>query len=101
MVLLFGIGLKLADSLSLVVSFPTMLIGFALHSQGTSFASLRRNWAFAILITVGSIGDAFVGGQLAGTVSSAVLLPVLAAILVISPVKVWPHGRRPRPRSVR
>ena len=77
-----------------------MLTGLARDSQGSSFAGLRRNRAFVVLMTVGSIGDAFAGGQLVGTVSSAVLLPVRAAILVISPVKVWPHGRRPRPHSV-
>jgi uncharacterized membrane protein YfcA len=33
----------------------------------------------------------FVGGLLLGLVPKAVLLPLLAAILVISAVKVWRH----------
>ncbi|ASW03730.1 MULTISPECIES: sulfite exporter TauE/SafE family protein [Burkholderiaceae] len=92
LVLLFGIDIKLAGSLSLVVSLPTMLTGFARYSQDSSFAVLRKNRAFVLLMSVGSIGGAFVGGQLVGIVSSAVLLPVLAAILVISSVKVWQHS---------
>lgn len=92
LVLLFGIDIKLAGSLSLVVSLPTMLTGFARYSQDRTFAVLRRNWGFVLLMAAGSIGGAFVGGQLVGVVPSAVLLPVLAAILVISSIKVWQHG---------
>ncbi|WP_242539795.1 TSUP family transporter [Trinickia mobilis] len=92
LVLLFGIDIKLAGSLSLVVSLPTMLTGFARYSQDSSFAVLRRHWAFVLLMAAGSIGGAFVGGRLVGITSSAVLLPVLAAILVISSIKVWQHG---------
>jgi uncharacterized membrane protein YfcA len=43
-------------------------------------------------MAAGSIGGAFVGGQLVGIISSDVLLPVLAAILVISSIKVWQHA---------
>ncbi|AZQ49627.1 sulfite exporter TauE/SafE family protein [Burkholderia cenocepacia] len=92
LVLLFGIDIKLAGSLSLVVSLPTMLIGFARYSQDSSFAVLRKNRQFVIFMAVGSIVGAFIGGQLVGIVPSAVLLPVLAAILLISSVKVWRHG---------
>jgi uncharacterized membrane protein YfcA len=40
----------------------------------------------------GSIAGAFVGGLLLGIVPDAILLPALAAILLISAVKVWRHG---------
>jgi len=43
-------------------------------------------------MAVGSIVGAFVGGQLLGIVPSAVLLPILAAILVVSAVEVWRHA---------
>lgn len=92
LVLLFGIDIKLAGSLSLAVSLPTMLTGFARYSQDRSFAVLGQNRAFVVLMAAGSIGGAFVGSQLVGIVASAVLLPVLAAILVTSAVKVWQHG---------
>ena len=42
-------------------------------------------------MAVGSIVGTFIGGLLIGIVPSAVLLPLLAAILVISAVKVWQH----------
>ncbi|MBK5091461.1 sulfite exporter TauE/SafE family protein [Burkholderia sp. R-69927] len=91
-VLLFGIDIKLAGSLSLAVSLPTMLTGFARYSQDSSFAVLHRNRTFVLLMAAGSIIGAFVGGQLVGAVPSTLLLPALALILVISSVKVWRHG---------
>ncbi len=37
----------------------------------------------------GSVAGAFVGGRLLGLVPDAVLLPLLAAILLVSAAKVW------------
>jgi uncharacterized membrane protein YfcA len=42
LVLLFGIDIKLADSLSLAVSLPTMIVGFARYSRNRSFAVRQR-----------------------------------------------------------
>jgi uncharacterized membrane protein YfcA len=91
LVLLFGLDIKLAGSLSLTVSLPTMLTGFARYSQDRSFSVLRKNWTFAVLMAGGSIVGAFIGARLVGIVSSAFLLPILSAILVISAIKVWQH----------
>jgi uncharacterized protein len=43
LVLLFGCDIKLAGSLSLAVSLPTMLIGFTRYSRDQSFSVLSRN----------------------------------------------------------
>jgi uncharacterized protein len=91
LVLLFGADIKLAGSLSLAVSLPTMLVGFARYSRDQSFQVLRQNWSFLVVMAVGSIFGTFLGGRLLGLVPTAVLLPLLAAILVISAVKIWRH----------
>jgi len=91
LVLLFGASIKLAGSLSLAVSLPTMLVGFARYSRDRSFSVVRDNAIFMIVMAVGSIAGAAVGGKLLGIVPDAVLLPVLAAILLVSAVKVWRH----------
>jgi uncharacterized membrane protein YfcA len=91
LVLLFGVDVKLAGSLSLAVSLPTMLVGFARYSQDSSFSVLGRNRTFFLVMAAGSIVGAFIGGQLLGIVPSGVLLPLLTAILLISAVKVWRH----------
>ena len=43
LVLLFGVDIKLAGSLSLAVSLPTMLVGFARYSRDRSFAVLAKH----------------------------------------------------------
>jgi uncharacterized membrane protein YfcA len=43
------------------------------------------------VIAAGSIVGTFIGGRLLGFVPTYILLPLLAAVLVISAVKVWRH----------
>lgn len=92
LVLLFGLDVKLAGSLSLAVSLPTMVVAFTRYSQDRSFVVLGQNRVFVLVMAVGSIMGAFIGGQLLGIVPSAVLLPLLAGILLLSAAKVWRHG---------
>lgn len=91
LVLVFGADIKLAGSLSLAVSLPTMLVGFARYSQDQSFAVLKRNRAFLLVMAVGSIIGTFIGGMLLGIVPSGILIPALAGILLLSAIKVWRH----------
>jgi uncharacterized protein len=91
LVLLFGVEIKLAGSLSLAVSLPTMLVGFARYSRDQSFSVLARHRAFLILMAAGSIAGAFIGAYLLGFTSGAVLYPLLAVVLVLSALKVWWH----------
>lgn len=91
LVLLFGVNIKLAGSLSLAVSLPTMIVGFTRYSQDSSFAVLGRNKRFVLVMAAGSIVGSFIGGRLLGLVPTSILLPLLAVILLISSVKVWRH----------
>jgi hypothetical protein len=43
-------------------------------------------------MAAGSVAGTFAGGLLLGIVPSAILLPALAAILLVSAVKVWRHA---------
>ena len=58
-----------------------------LHAERTD----EHRGRFVLAMAAGSILGAALGGQLLGVVPSEVLLPVLAAILLISAVKVWRH----------
>jgi uncharacterized membrane protein YfcA len=91
LMLLFGVDVKLAGSLSLCVSLPTMLVGFFRYSRDDRFTVLGENRRFVLVMAAGSIVGAFIGGRLLGFVANAVLLPLLAVILVLSAVKVWRH----------
>ena len=91
LILLFGVEVKLAGSLSLAVSLPTMIVGFARYSRDGSFAVLKGNRSFVIAMAAGSLAGAWIGGLLLGVVPSPVLLPMLAMILLVSAWKVWRH----------
>jgi uncharacterized membrane protein YfcA len=91
-VLLFGADVKLAGSLSLAVSLPTMLVAFSRYSQDQSFVVIRTQRRFIAIMAAGSLVGAFLGGQLLGIVPTKVLLPLLSAILLISAVKIWRHA---------
>jgi uncharacterized protein len=68
-----------------------MLVGFARYSRDQSFTVIRDNRPFMLAMAAGSIVGAFIGGLLLGIVPGAILLPALAAILLISAVRIWRH----------
>ncbi|MEU0404442.1 sulfite exporter TauE/SafE family protein [Streptomyces sp. NPDC006197] len=90
-VLLFGVDIKTAGSLSLLVSLPTMLVAFARYSRDGSFAVLGANRRFTLVMIAGSITGAMLGGLLLGVFSELVLIPLLAVILLVSAVKLARH----------
>jgi len=92
-VLLFGTDIKVAGSLSLAVSLPTMLVAFARYSRDGSFTVLRRHARLVAALAAGSIAGTVIGGLLLGIVSDAVLVPCLALLLILSSIKVWQHSR--------
>lgn len=90
-VLLYGVDIKVAGSLSLIVSLPTMVVAFARYSRDGSFVVLRENLRFVVLMAVGSFAGTLVGGLMVGVIPDGVLIPALGALLVMSAYKVWRH----------
>ncbi|MEV7446551.1 sulfite exporter TauE/SafE family protein [Streptomyces sp. NPDC091204] len=90
-VLLFGVDIKTAGSLSLLVSLPTMLVAFARYSRDGSFAVLGTNLRFTLVMASGSVAGAVLGGLLLGVFPDLVLIPALALILLVSAVKLARH----------
>jgi uncharacterized membrane protein YfcA len=91
-VLLYGVDIKLAGSLSLAVSLPTMLVAFARYSRDQGFTTvLRGNGRFVIAMTAGSIVGTLAGALLLGVITNLILIPALALLLIISAIKLWRH----------
>ncbi|WP_116948503.1 sulfite exporter TauE/SafE family protein [Jiangella endophytica] len=90
-VLLYGVDIKIAGSLSLAVSLPTMLVAFARYSRDRSFVVVRQQSRFVIIMTAGSIAGTVIGGLLLGVVSDLVLIPALVTLLLLSAIKIWRH----------
>jgi uncharacterized protein len=91
-VILYGVDVKIAGSLALAVSLPTMLVAFARYRRDAGFRVVRDNARFAVAMVLGSIAGAVLGSLLLGLVPDAVLVPALALILLASPEKVWQHS---------
>lgn len=92
LVLLYAAPIKLAGSLSLAISLPTMLVGFARYSRDQSFSVLARHRGILAAMAAGSVLGAFVGGRLLAWVPAGVLLPGLSILLLWSAWKVWRHA---------
>lgn len=92
LVMLFGVDIELAGSVSLVISLPTIITGLIRYSSDQSFRVLSTHYQLAGIMAVGSLAGTFLGGKLLGVVPHGVLIPLLAAILVISAVKIWQHN---------
>ncbi len=93
-VLLYGVDVKLAGSLSLAISLPTMLVGFARYTKSQAFIVLREERSLFIALGIGSIIGAAAGSALLGVVSSDVLVLLLALVLMISAYKIFTHQKR-------
>ena len=91
-VLLYGIDAKLAGSLSLLVSLPTMLVAFFRYSRDQAFAVLGRHPRFVGAMAAGSVLGTFLGALLLGVISEAVLVPIIVCLLLLSAVSVWRHA---------
>jgi uncharacterized protein len=91
-VLLYGVDIKLAGSLSLMVSLPTMLVGFARYSRSGAFAVLRTERVLFVWMLLGSILGAGLGALLLGSVPSHLLMTILGLVLLVSAVKTFQHS---------
>lgn len=91
LVLLYGLDIKLAGSLSLAISLPTMLVGFARYTRSDAFAVLGHERLLLGAMALGSTLGAILGGLMLGWVPSGVLTTLLGAILLISAFKTFQH----------
>ncbi len=97
LVLLYGLDIKLAGSLSLMISLPTMIVGFARYRESNAFAVLGHERPLLIWMAVGSIVGAGLGGLMLGLIPSSWLLTGLGIILLVSAIKVFQHTREQAP----
>jgi len=94
-VLLYGVDVKLAGSLSLAISLPTMIVGFARYSTSQAFIVLQEERGLLIAMAIGSIIGAAIGSVLLGVVSSNMLILILAFVLIVSAYKIFHQSKHP------
>jgi uncharacterized protein len=87
-VLLYGLDIKLAGSLSLAISIPTIIVGLARYNKKNQMSKLKMEISFIGVMCAGSILGAFAGSYLLRYLASSFLHVFLGAILLISAVKI-------------
>jgi uncharacterized membrane protein YfcA len=88
-VLLYGVDIRLAGSLSLAVSLPTMIVGLIRYRTANALATLSDEKCLFTWMSLGSIGGAAIGGLLLDIVSPRALTLLLGVVLTISAAKVF------------
>jgi hypothetical protein len=88
-VLRFGAPVKVAGSLSQMVSIPTVLTGFARHLYGGALSDRTMIIGLIVPMVLGAIVGAVLGGMLAGIAPAALLKALLGLILIGTAIKVF------------
>ncbi len=89
LILLFGLDPKLAGSISLCISLPTMIMAFFRYSKSNQFQEIKKEKSFILFMIVGSIFGSLVGSLLLNYVNSEYIAIMLGVILLISALKVF------------
>jgi len=88
-VLLYGVDIKIAGTLSLAISLPTLLVGLYRYNKT---GRLREVFGFRdviVFMAIGSIIVAFIGAMLFGVVDAIYIEVLLGVILLISAYKLF------------
>jgi uncharacterized membrane protein YfcA len=85
----FGAPIKVAGSLSQMVSIPTVLTGFVRHCRAGALNDREIVMRLVLPMGLGAIGGGIGGGLLASLVPSGFLKAALGVILIASSVKVF------------
>jgi len=95
LVLLYAVDTKLAGTLSLAISLPTLLVSLARwrHARG-DWSLWDANRGLLVWMGAGSIAGAAAGARLLGWVDARVLSLMLAALLVYSALHLGWQARR-------
>jgi ABC-type sulfate/molybdate transport systems ATPase subunit/uncharacterized membrane protein YfcA len=94
LVLAFGVSIKVAGTLSLLVSIPAILVGLGRQRARGAFQEWRHLRDLVAPMGLGTVAGAVVGGAAVALVPSAAVKLLLGAVLIASAVKAFDADRR-------
>ncbi|CDH46142.1 sulfite exporter TauE/SafE family protein [Candidatus Contendibacter odensensis] len=100
LILLFALDIKLAGSLSLAISIPTIIIGLTRYILKGRARIIAAQSTFVIAMALGSIVGAWIGSLLLGFAPSSMLHVLLGIILLASAIKLLGHHRPTLPKAL-
>lgn len=90
-ILLFSVDIKLAGSLSLAISIPTIGMGLLKYRSQQRLKDVKTEQEFIISMALGSVLGALIGSHLLRYVSGSLLYLILGTILLLSALKLAQH----------
>lgn len=87
--LLYGLEIKLAGSLSLLISLPTILMGLWRYSRQAVFLQVQSQLGVVTWMALGSVLGAYLGSWLLPHAPGVCLQVFLGFILLISAYRIW------------
>ncbi len=97
-IVLFAVDIRLAGSLSLAISIPTVIMGLVKYSDVQRFTEIRPHTSFIVCMSLGSVAGAWVGSYLLRYAPGPVLHVFLGVILLASAIKLSSTHRARKPR---
>ena len=88
LILLFGIDVKLAGTMSLIISLPTMLVGITRHAKNKMYTDKSELSSIVLPMGIASIIGASIGAFLVIYAPSQLLKIILGALLIFTSIKI-------------
>ncbi|MCZ3364681.1 MULTISPECIES: sulfite exporter TauE/SafE family protein [Methanobacterium] len=88
LILLFGIDVKLAGTMSLIISLPTMLVGITRHTKNKMYTDKSELSSLVLPMGIASIIGASIGAFLVIYAPSQLLKIILGALLIFTSIKI-------------
>ncbi|CDG64756.1 MAG: uncharacterized protein PWQ15_1658 [Methanobacterium sp.] len=89
LILIFGIDVKLAGTLSLIISVPTMMVGITRHKQNNMYTDRSEISSLVVPMGISSIIGASIGAILVVYSPSELLKAILGLILILTSIKLF------------
>lgn len=97
LIFIFGIGVKIAGTASLVISLPTVCTGLFRYYRANALFNRTVTTQIVIPMAVGSVIGSVLGGLLFGYISPNGVKVLLGLILIYSAIRMFlrPHSGKP------
>lgn len=89
LIFIFGIGVKLAGTASLIISLPTVCAGLIRYGQSNRLFNRTDSLQIVLPMGFGSVIGSILGGLLFGFISQNLLKILLGMILIISAIRIF------------
>jgi uncharacterized membrane protein YfcA len=89
LILIFGIDVKLAGTMSLLISIPTMIVGITRHTRNKMYTIKSEITSLVLPMGIASIIGASIGAFLVIYVPSELLKLMLGALLIFTSIKLF------------